>query len=378
MALFLNFGTVNAPTPVYPPIKETPYGPRYTEEFDQCPRPFVPSLAPEDLSLAEEIGILTPKSFRSDLDGQAAPFVPKAGTWSQLHISDPEGDHHRAHNELIGDIWLLEQSAAADAHEDMLDEAADWLSEQKTILWSGIGGPFCNIIADKVAIASAEAFSPATREMVKITKVFPGHSFASINGLACCYLPWGSETNRDGPPGVKQPLAFRSPLWEGEFVLADLEFHKQGRNCWRATSIVKKLPTEEMLLSVTEIEADYSEVECFTEGTKRKGFQYDFELPTNPVHIGAIIGKDGENINKLIRHIQDHRKNSWYGKMPTPYDHGVIDREFELPEVTIEPVDLANDYTPFIPEKTHIRVFLPVCAIWDEKEVIDLVSYFHS
>lgn len=323
----------------------------------------MPSVAPEDLILAEEIGILTPKSFRSDLDGAAPPFVPKKKTWAQLHLSDPGIAHQKAHDELVGDIWLLEQSAAQDDHEAMLDEAAEWLAEQQEILWSDFGGYNCHLISDSKAIAEAEMFRPQTREDIKITKVFPGHSFASINGLSCVYLPWGSETNRNGPPGVKQPLLNRDPLREGEIVLAELEYHVHGRNSWRATSISKKLPTEDMLVSSVEIETDFSSFEGRSNGTKRKGFQYSFELPTDPVHIGAMIGKDGENINRIIHRIQ---------KKTTKPDG------CENPEVTITPIDLALPDTPFIPKKTAVRVFLPVGCNWGFEQVKELVSYFHS
>ena len=75
---------------------------------------------------------------------------------------------------------------------------------------------------------------------------------------------------------------------------------------------------------------------------------------------------------------QKQRQEKWYGPIPIGYEKDPECNEFELPEVTISPIDLAEPDTPFIPKKTSVRVFLPVCCIWDFKQVTELVSYFHS
>ena len=336
---------------------------------EACNRPFVPSMAPEDLRFAEEIGILTPKSFRSDLDALAPPFVPKPRTWSNIHEKDTAENNLKAHTNLINDIQFLECAADFDQHEEILEEASEWLTEQQNILWAPeylSGDPLCHIKADCAAISIAETLPSKTLQDVKILKVFPTHSFGSINGLACVYLPWGSDTRRDGPPGIKQTFTKRFPLIVGEIVLAELAFHKQGRNSWRATAISNKLPTEQMLEGVVEITTNFSKEPTFT------GSQFSFIVPCNTENIGSVIGTNGNNLNNIIQGIQKRAENNTH-KLPEEYAG-----KFELPELTITPIDNSLEYNSFTPTKAYVRVFVPVCCIWDYPKILTLVSYFHS
>ena len=118
-----------------------------------------------------------------------------------------------------------------------------------------------------------------------------------------------------------------------------------------------------------------------------KGYQYTYEIPCDPAHIGSIIGKDGKNITSLIHEIQAQRQKTGYGEMPR---HIEPDPEYlppigdpdglPLPEVTITPiVQDPNEFTvPFKPTKARVRVLIPVCCIWDQAEVETLVSFMHS
>ena len=95
-----------------------------------------------------------------------------------------------------------------------------------------------------------------------------------------------------------QPLLNQKPLRHNEFVLADLVWHPQGKNFWRATKVHPKLPTSEMLVSTVESVSDY--------GNKiiRSRWQYTYEIPCDPENIGNIIGSGGKNINSIIQKIQ--------------------------------------------------------------------------
>ncbi len=385
MTLLLKFGDTNnapaAPGPIYPDgttmeYHQGSFRPMLNGEplhhhmiVEHNPRPFVPSVAPEDLEKGLEVGALTPRHI-SDLDADPVPFAPRLPTWADKVRTMDASTHSDAHKKLLDEIAFLQFQDDQESHEEMLNEAAEWLEDQEKILWSSPGVPA--FVADCFAIAHAEQIPKKAVQEVKIVRVEPTWSLASIAGQTCVYLPWGSETRTDGPPGVRQPLLDQKPLRPHEFVLVEMDFHPQGRNLWRATKIFPKLPTADMLTSVVESVTDYN-------GVKRSGFSYAFEVPCDPENIGLILGRQGKNLNSLIQSIQRKRAESWYGPMP---DH--IDCEncnFPLPEVTITPVEAPDGYSgpsSFTPQKANVRIYCPTCCIWDQKEVLELVSFFHS
>ena len=403
MALFLRFGpehhsgfAPDAPKPTY----TLPEGAEYvdgcpmlngrilhpTEIVEERSRPFVPSVAHEDMEKAMECGALTPCSVDSVLDASAAPFKRRTPTWADKARSvDPEAEHYQKHQQMLDDIGFIQlQDERGDWNEDdeILNEAADWLEQEEKILWapqSGIPSSYF----DGFDIAQTEFIPTRTTQEVRIVRVEPLWSIASINGRSCVYLPWGSKTRIDGPPGIGQPLAYQRPLKLHEFVLADLDWHPQGQNFWRASKIHPKLPTSDMLVSVVESVFDCGESEIL----HKKGYQYTYEIPCDPANIGSIIGKDGKNITALIHSIQADRQQKSYGPMPSyfendPYYLPAIGDPagLPLPEVTITPI--AQDYCDFTvtfkPTKARVRVLIPVCCIWDQAEVDNLVSFMHS
>ena len=93
---------------------------------EEIPRHFVPSMAPEDLVMAEMIGVLTPRSVDMKLDANAAPFVPTNKSWANLHLNNAEAEKHvEKHQQLLDDIAFF-QLVENQENEDILDEAADW------------------------------------------------------------------------------------------------------------------------------------------------------------------------------------------------------------------------------------------------------------
>lgn len=390
MTLFLKFGdSRNAPAPpgpIYPDGTELQYEGQgvytpmlngqplhATQIVETNPRPHVPSLAPEDLEKGHDVGALTPRRVISSLDAEAAPFAaPKRPSWaSKARGTDDATAHAAAHEQLLNDIGFLQLQSEHEDHESMLDEAADWLADQEKILWSDEPG-VPSFIADCHAIALAERLPSVAIQEVKIVRVESTWSLASIAGQTSVYLPWGFATNVAGPPGIKQSLFNCKPLRPHEFVLVEMEFRPQGRNLWRATKILPKLPTEQMLTSVVESVTDY-------DGIQRSGFSYQFEIPCDPENIGLIIGGNGKNLNALIQGIQRQRVKSWYGPMPLHIDCENCD--FPLPEVTITPIEgpeSLDEPSSHKPTKALVSVYVPTCAIWDQAEVVELVSYFHS
>ena len=360
MALFLCFGGDPSNT-------QTPTSMGYTSQE----RPFVPSVAPEDMEKGLVVGALTPRSV-CPLDAEAVPFVPpKLPSWaSKARGIDDATTHAAAHQQLLTDIGFLQLQQEHDDHEAMLDEAAEWLDSQEKILWGAPGVP--PVVSDCHAIALAEQMPSTAVQEVKIVRVEPAWALASIAGQVCVYLPWGSFTNTEGPPGIKQSLLNRKPLRPHEFVLVEMEFKPQGRNLWRATKIFPKLPTEDMLTSVVQSTTNRGNACHFLPVS---GFQYNYEVPLDPQNIGLIIGRQGSHLNSLIRGIQDSADYFWKNTKIN-FD------ENPLPEVTITPIsapeDMFNNASSFIPQKAHVRIYCPEGCEWSSKQVETLVSYFHS
>ena len=91
--------------------------------------------------------------------------------------------------------------------------------------------------------------SYANHARIRIVRVEPTWSLGSINGVTSVYVPFGSTTNLEGPPGVAQPLLMRKPLKVHESCSADLDWAPRCRNLWKATKVHPKLHTADMLVS---------------------------------------------------------------------------------------------------------------------------------
>jgi len=323
------------------------------------PRPFVPSIEPEDIQKAIQIGIITPTSLNSH-DFIPKPYIKKLPSWAHLTAGkNPEKEHYYTHQKLIDDIQFLLMVDKQESHDDMLDEASEWLNSQENILFSTQHPPYTNIPL-------------YTAQVIKIVRVQDKWSLGSINGITNVYIPWGSHTSIDYTPGKIVHPKYRIPLKYGELVCADLHFNPQGQNLWKATKIYNKFNTKDMLTSIVQSNTEYN---ISKNNITHSGYQYNFTIPCDPSDIGIIIGKSGKNINSLIQNIQNKSLNKPHKPMP---DH--IKKDTPLPEVTITPIEPPNGITgpsSFIPLKAHVRVYCPTCCIWNQDDVIELVSYMH-
>ena len=314
MALFLSFAAVN---------------------HSGSDRPFVPSVAPEDIALAEEIGVLTPRSVKPT-DFTPKTFVKKPETWAtRIAGSTAESKHAARNQKLVEEIEFLKM---VDDNENIQDEAAEWLEKE------------IHFMNDQDDILRGCEFAPQKCSCeIKITRVEDAWSIGSINGHSVVYLPWGKLTNRNGPPAVKQASAAQHALRLNEFICVELEWNPRGQNFWKATKIYPKLPTSDMLVSSVE-----------TSTGSAQGFQYTYSVPCAPENIGSIIGSGGKNLNALIAYL---------------HSGGA-----ELPEVTIAPITPTIDEDhcfTFTPTLAQVRIFCPVSAEWDIQQVEELVSYMH-
>ena len=362
MTLFLQFNTVPTPSP-------QDGSPVDCNEM-AYPRPFVPSVAPEDLEKAEEVGILTPKCL-ADTDKDPKPFVHRMPTWAdRTRGCDLEKDHNDSHQKMLDDIAFLKMMDEQESHEDMLDEASEWFEEQEKILYGLSDTP--SFMVDMFDIGQKEMIPEKTIQDIKVVRVEDKWSLGSINGVTNVYIPWGSKTSTDNLPGKIVSYHNRKPLRYGEFVCAFLDYTPEEKNMWKATKILPKFNTSDMLVSMVESKTEYiSDSKSIT----CNGYQYTFDMPCDPANIGSIIGKSGKNVNYLIQGIQKKCEGNWYEPIPEHFDD-----KFPLPEVTITPVEAPDGITgpsAFTPQKVNVRVFCPTCCIWDRKDVEELVSYMH-
>ena len=318
----------------YPPQPIQVVDPVTGLSVEEITRPFVPSMAPEDLVMAEMIGVLTPRSVDMKLDANAAPFVPTNKSWANLHLNNAEAEELEVkHQQLLDDIAFL-QMVDNQENEEILDEATEWLDEQ------------IHYMNDQDQIHFQENVVPnMTSEVVFVTKVTPSFSFAALDGASCVFLPWGSDIVKIG-----------------ELLYVDLEFHRQGKNLWKATKIHPKLPAE----LISEVDVEIAAVQ-------HHGRQYTFNVALKKEDIKYVIGKSGNNINRLINESAVAQKWAW------TCDPGAGIPGPPLPEVTITPIDHTNDVHihTFTQSLCQIIVYCPVACPWTKEDVEKLVSQLH-
>ena len=116
-----------------------------------------------------------------------------------------------------------------ESHEDMLDEASEWLEQQEKILYGMPDTP--SFMVDMFDIGQKEMIPEKTVQDIKIVRVEDKWSLGSINGVTNVYIPWGSKTSTDDLPGKIVPLLNRKPLRYGEFVCACLDYIRKKKIC---------------------------------------------------------------------------------------------------------------------------------------------------
>lgn len=133
------------------------------------------------------------------------------------------------------------------------------------------------------------------------------------------------------------------------FYLMDLDFTPGMRNMWKATRIKPKLNTSHM-----RIDTSVASV-------------HDYVLPTHPSYIGAIIGKDGKNINALINlRPRSCSFSQQYGYIPhcSPPNTEVV------PEFTLTPTECGWN--------TRVRVEIPEGCDWGRFDIERVLMNMHT
>jgi len=281
----------------------------------------------EDIDKSRDIGILTPREqdFYKIPDSDRLFSDPPSSTsgWVAQSKKRPEykalqEKKKKKYNQLIDDIEFLQlqeqQEGEGDPeHVAMLDDLADlWEADLNGTVFMP-EEPFGHKACRK------EVVPKSTSQIVRITIAKNGFYVGSIAGQpANVYIPQNVTKGK---------------LNTHSYYFMNLRFNPSGRNLWTAVVVGKKIPSSSMRISTSNNTVTY-------------------KIPTPGYLVGAIIGKDGKNINNLCQSVKD-----WYKFTG------------EVPDFTILPI-----------EDNHIKVMIHLskdCNEWGYSEIEYVVDQMH-
>lgn len=281
-------------------------------------------LKKEDYEKAREIGVLTPrkKDFYKIPDSDRVPkdvSIPRS-VWvaqAQSQRKATQLKKVQEYKELIDDIEFLQLQGLIEddgdlEHVEMLDDLADLWEKDLDGSVFDINEPFGH------KACRAEIMPGKSTEIVRITIKKPGFCIGSIAGK---------------PADVYIPAYIGKGVDIHSYYLMDIKFNPCGRNQWLAEKVYSQIPSESMRIGTTNQTVSY-------------------HIPTPGYLIGAIIGKEGKNINNLCQSVKE-----WYGFTG------------EVPEFTIKPDGETH---------TIVDVKLPSgCTEWGYSEIEYVVDHMH-
>jgi hypothetical protein len=281
------------------------------------------SLKKEDYEKAREIGVLTPRKndFYKIPDTDYEPYKNKSESkWITLVKDYANSDKNvkNKYQELIDDIEFIQLQEHMEGegdpdHVDMLDDLGDLWEKDLDGTVFDINEPF------GYKACRAELLPQTSTQIVRITIKKNGFYIGSIAGQpANVYIPKNIS---------KKELNVHS------YYFMHLKFAPSGRNMWAAVVVGDKMPSSSMKIGTTNQTVSY-------------------RIPTPGYLIGAMIGKEGRNINNLCQSVKD-----WYKFTG------------EVPEFTI---------TPDGDTHTMVNVRLPNdCNEWGYNEIEYVVDHMH-
>lgn len=285
------------------------------------------SVKQEDIRMAQDIGILTPREqdfykipdsdrIFNDLSSSSTGWVAQSKKRPEYHATLEK--KKKEYNKLIDEIEFLQlqeqQEGEGDPeHVAMLDDLADlWGTDLDGTVFVP-DEPFGHKACRK------EIMPQSASEIVRITIKKSGFYIGSIAGQpANVFIP------RD---------ATSEELNTHSYYFMNLRYNPCGRNLWTSVVVGKKIPSSDMKIGTSDNTVTY-------------------KIPTPNYLVGAIIGKDGRNINNLCQSVK-----SWYGFTG------------EVPDFTIKPVS-----------NTHSEVLVHLsgeCTEWGYSEIEYVVDHMH-
>ena len=281
----------------------------------------------EDIDKSRDIGILTPREQdfykipesdhkSSSISSGTSTWISKAKERKEYKVAQNKKD--KDYKDLVDDIEFIQmqeqQEAEADPeHIKMLDDLSDLWEKDLDGTVFDVKEPFGNKACRK------EVVPKSTSQIVRITIAKNGFYVGSIAGQpANVYIPQNVTKGK---------------LNTHSYYFMNLRFNPSGRNLWTAVVVGKKIPSSSMRISTSNNTVTY-------------------KIPTPGYLVGAIIGKDGKNINNLCQSVKD-----WYKFTG------------EVPDFTILP-----------DEDNHIKVMVHLskdCNEWGYSEIEYVVDQMH-
>jgi hypothetical protein len=293
-----------------------------TLAFKNVPHDIDLSITTEDISMARDIGILTPREVVS------SDFVPvkvlgqKTPSWANKTTGMSTQESHDA--DYLAVVHAAEYLAFEEAHEAMLDDLAElWEAD----LDGSTNHPF-QLLPWEMPCETA------TTE-VRVTAIKAGFYLGSIGGQA-----------------TNVYIKTRMPLDPHSIYLMDITATPLERFSWRATKVYPKLSTADMLVSSVFIQESSGHPAGFP-GNRDETSSRQYLFPTPPSHIGTMVGRKGKNIASLIESV-----NGWDSS-----------ESFGEPDITITPT---NDFAGCI-----VTFHEPPECFWKISDIEWLISHFH-
>lgn len=308
-------------------------------KFSECncqqgPSDFHLTLEPEDRDMGRMIGVLTPREIiPSDripqTDGRNGEMSDIS--WAQRVSGKKSKTPQEVRDQEVEDLefLLLQAEKEGDEIEDMLDTLSLHWEEDMDRTVFDVTAPFGYTAGWNEVICSKNT------QIVRVVGEYQNYFIGSIGGK---------------PPSVYIPKEILPKNIRNNhlhcFYLLDLDFTPGLKNQWRATFCYPPLTTSPMWQTTEFFQSDED---------SQKIEKNSFVVPMPPCYIGAIIGKNGKNMNALINRISDNM--------------GLYDSETIDPEITLTPGDDGESILVDVCRSTGCK--------WDINQVITAVSYMH-
>ena len=285
------------------------------------------SITSEDISMARDIGILTPREVVSSDFVPVEISAPNTSSWaSKASGMSPQDAHDTEYLATVRDADFLAFVALIEG-DDMDD-----LVEQHHSDLDGMTNDPGQLLPSELPYASF-----ATE--VRVTAIKNGYYVGSLGGQ-------GTNVYIKTPPS--QLLELHS------LYLMDVTATPAESFPLCATKVFQKLRTADMLVSCLECDLETGILISTPWWDRKETTTRQYLLPTPAEHIGAMIGRQGKNITALIESV-----NEWNSNHASSGE----------PEITITPTyDSKGCFVTF-----HEP---PECS-WSTRDIEWLISHFH-